>query len=71
MKRHTFDCGWYLDPAARRIALLAGTITVLILVIAVAAGYGTNALGVAGATGLTVAVTEGGKAMFRLRRRPT
>ncbi|WP_409489502.1 hypothetical protein [Amycolatopsis sp. cmx-11-12] len=71
MKRHTFDCGWYLDPAARGTALMTGTIIVLILVVAIAAGYGTSALGVAGAAGLTVAVNEGGKAVFRLRRRPT
>ncbi len=71
VKPHTFDCGWYLPPAARRLAVTTACIVVLITLIAVAAGHGAYAVSVVGTAALTVAVTEGCKALLRLRPRTT
>lgn len=71
VKRYTFDCGWYLPPAAGRLAATTASVVVLIMIIAIAAGYGGYALSVAVTATLTVTVTEGCKALLRLRPRTT
>ncbi|WP_410619100.1 hypothetical protein [Amycolatopsis sp. cmx-8-4] len=64
---NTFDCGWYLSPAARRRVAMSGVVVVVILLIAFTFGYGSDALLAAGLALLTTAVAEGWKAVLRLR----
>ena len=69
MRTDTFNCGWYLPPRARWIAATTGLIIVVIVLVAFASGYGATALLTASAALLTAAVTEGCRAVLRLRPR--
>lgn len=71
MNSHAFNCGWYLPPAAVRLAATTASVVVLIMIVTVVAGYGVHGLSVAGTATLSVVVTEGCKALLQLRPRTT